>query len=89
MDQDGLFLYQLDAGLQHDDRLTREPFEYLLARDQASLTGELITSPTNRFFKYVKDPVKWRGKLVIIGSSATGNELTDRGATSLKKIRSS
>jgi adenylate cyclase len=27
---------------------------------------------------------RWQGKLVVVGSSATGNDLTDRGATPLK-----
>ena len=26
----------------------------------------------------------WRGKLVVVGSSALGNDLTDRGATPLR-----
>jgi class 3 adenylate cyclase/CHASE2 domain-containing sensor protein len=85
VDKDGFFFINWSLPAHSDGRLTQEPFEYLLARDQAQLTGELITSPTNRFYKYVQKPAAWRGKLVIIGSSATGNDLTDRGATSLEK----
>lgn len=57
-----------------DRRLTSEPFEKLLAQDQ--LRNALPPrSVTNR----------WAGKLVVIGSKATGNDLTDRGATPLEK----
>ncbi len=57
-----------------DARLTADAFENLLRQDQlrsAGQTGDL----TNL----------WKDKLVVIGSSATGNELTDRGATPLEK----
>jgi class 3 adenylate cyclase/CHASE2 domain-containing sensor protein len=55
-----------------DPRLQQEPFEKLLWQDQTRLAGG---SPegTN----------EWQNKLVIIGSSTTGNDLTDTGATPL------
>jgi adenylate cyclase len=56
-----------------DPRLTSESLESLLARDQLRSQG-LTEGGTE----------KWKGKLVIIGSEATGNELTDRGATPLE-----
>jgi len=57
----------------NDPRLTREPFENLLALDHARALGQ-----TNDL------PERWRGKLVVIGSTASGNDLTDRGATPLE-----
>jgi hypothetical protein len=57
-----------------DPRLTKEAIESLLAQDRLrSAGGE--AGLTNR----------WRDKLVIVGSSATGNDLTDRGTTPLEK----
>jgi adenylate cyclase len=58
----------------NDPRLTREPFERLLARDiqrEMGVAGEV--------------PRPFQGKLVIVGSTATGNDLSDRGATPLSK----
>jgi len=57
-----------------DPRLTTEPFENLLKQDQLRSAGE-----TNQLVN------GWRNKLVVIGSKATGNDLTDRGATPLEK----
>jgi len=57
-----------------DHRLTKEPFENLLKQDLIR-NGILEGPVTNR----------WAGKLTMIGSIATGNDLTDRGATSLEK----
>ncbi len=56
-----------------DPRLFREPIEKLLLEDRWRLDG------TNGL------PKNWAGKLAIIGSSATGNDLTDRGATPLDR----
>ncbi len=57
-----------------DKRLTMEAIENLLEQDQVR-NGVREGTVTNR----------WAGKLAVIGSSATGNELTDRGATPLEK----
>ena len=73
VDADGYFYINWEL-TSTDRRLTMEPFESLLAQDQlrnGGQGGEL----TNR----------WAGKLVVIGSNATGNDLTDRGATPLEK----
>jgi class 3 adenylate cyclase/CHASE2 domain-containing sensor protein len=58
----------------HDPRLTEAPIEELLLQDVARSEGK-----TNEL------KTVWRDKLVVIGSSATGNDLTDRGATPLEK----
>ena len=72
---DGQDYFYIDWNLASaDGRLTKEPVEELLKQDQARSAGE-IAGLTNR----------WRGKLVVVGSSATGNDLTDRGATPLEK----
>ncbi len=57
----------------NDPHLLSAPIENLLLQDRQRLLGE-----TNG----LGDP--FRGKLVIIGSTAQGNDLTDRGATPLE-----
>lgn len=57
-----------------DPRISSEPVEELLRKHLARMSNR--TSPT---------PETWRGKLVVIGSIATGSDLTDRGATPLEK----
>jgi class 3 adenylate cyclase/CHASE2 domain-containing sensor protein len=57
-----------------DDRLLRAPVESLLRQERLRLQGR-----TNS----LRDD--FRGKLVVIGSTAQGNDLTDRGATPLEK----
>ncbi len=54
--------------------LVRAPIEDLLKQDKQRLLGE-----TNGLRDY------FRGKLVVVGSTAQGNDLTDRGATPLEK----
>lgn len=54
--------------------LTRESIESLLEQYEDRHHGNLA-DVTNR----------WRGKLVIVGSVATGNDLTDLGSTPLEK----
>lgn len=54
--------------------LTTESFENLLRQDELRSAGQ-----TNGLVN------RWRNKLAIIGSKATGNDLTDRGATPLEK----
>lgn len=53
---------------------TEESFESLLDQYCGRLTGQ-TEGLTNR----------WKGKLVVVGSTAVGNDLTDRGATPLEK----
>jgi class 3 adenylate cyclase len=53
--------------------LTQQAIQELLSQDRLRLEGR-----TNDL-KHL-----WNGKLVVVGSSATGNDLTDRGATPLK-----
>jgi class 3 adenylate cyclase/CHASE2 domain-containing sensor protein len=70
VDGDGHFY--IDWCLPEDSpSLTKEPVQNLLRENLARLEGgaELAN--------------RWRGKLVIVGSTATGNDLTDRGATPL------
>jgi len=56
-----------------DPQLRKESIESLLAQDRARAAGR-TAGLTNR----------WMGRLAVIGSSATGNDLTDRGATPLQ-----
>jgi adenylate cyclase len=56
-----------------DPRLTRAPIEDLLKQDLLRLRGE--TNDLQNVF---------RGKLVVIGSAAQGNDLSDHGATPLE-----
>jgi class 3 adenylate cyclase/CHASE2 domain-containing sensor protein len=73
VDADGYFY--IDWRLTMDDpHLTRAPIESLLLQDHQRLLGE-----TNGL------RVDFRGKLVMVGSAAQGNDLTDRGATPLEK----
>jgi class 3 adenylate cyclase/CHASE2 domain-containing sensor protein len=72
VDDKGYFFinWQLTAD---DARLTRAPIEAVLQQDKLRLLGE-----TNG----LRDD--FRGKLVVIGSAATGNDLSDHGATPLE-----
>jgi class 3 adenylate cyclase/CHASE2 domain-containing sensor protein len=73
VDADGYFY--IDWQLTKDDQhLLRAPIESLLAQDHQRLLGQ-----TNG----LRDD--FRGKLVVVGSAAQGNDLTDRGATPLEK----
>ena len=53
-------------------QLTQESFQGLLMQDYWRLKGQ-----TNALQN------RWQGKLAVVGSSATGSDLTDRGATPL------
>ena len=55
-------------------QLTQEAIQELLWQDRLRLEGR-----TNELRNL------WDGKLVVVGSSATGNDLTDRGATPLSE----
>jgi class 3 adenylate cyclase len=71
VDHKGRFL--IDWTLrQKDERLTTEAFESLVSKDILRATGTNIQP-------------RFRDKLVIVGSTATGNELSDLGATPLEK----
>jgi len=73
VDADGYFY--VDWRLTpNDPRLTRAPIENLLWQDKERLLDE-----TNDLSDTFRD------KLVVIGSSAQGNDLTDRGATPLER----
>jgi len=54
--------------------LTQTPVKELLLQERARLEAQSPLPTTNLF----------QGKLVIVGSSALGNDLTDRGATPLR-----
>jgi class 3 adenylate cyclase/CHASE2 domain-containing sensor protein len=56
-----------------DPRLQQAPFETLLREHQARTVQGVASSNA------------WQGRLVVIGSSATGNDLTDTGATPVNK----
>ena len=58
----------------NDPRLTSAPIENLLWQDKERLLGQ-----TNGLSDAFRD------KLVVVGSSAQGNDLTDRGATPLER----
>jgi class 3 adenylate cyclase len=73
VDADGYFY--IDWRLTpNDPRLTRASIESLLWQDHQRLSGE-----TNGLSD------EFRGKLVMVGSAAQGNDLTDRGATPLER----
>jgi len=73
VDENGYFL--VDWRLTpNDSRLLRMPIENLLWQNHQRLLG--ATNELRNDF---------RGKLVVIGSAAQGNDLTDRGATPLER----
>jgi class 3 adenylate cyclase/CHASE2 domain-containing sensor protein len=73
VDADGYFY--IDWRLTpNDPKLLCAPIENLLWQDKQRLLGE--TNGLSDAF---------RGKLVVVGSTAQGNDLTDRGATPLEK----
>ena len=71
VDRHGQFLIDWTLPLT-DSRLTTETFESLINKDLDRQRGSNINA-------------RFGGKLVIVGSTATGNELSDRGATPLEK----
>ncbi|HXJ58585.1 MAG TPA: adenylate/guanylate cyclase domain-containing protein [Verrucomicrobiae bacterium] len=73
IDEEGRFY--IDWSLTYSDsRLTRESFHSLLDQGHRRQSGQ-----TNGLENL------WRGKLVVVGSVASGNDLTDLGATPLEK----
>jgi class 3 adenylate cyclase/CHASE2 domain-containing sensor protein len=86
VDSEGYFY--IDWSLPVSDRhhrLTQEPIEGLLSQYQVRVVGATNDSAA-ALAEFWKDrKVDWRGKLVVVGSTATGNNLTDLGATPLEK----
>jgi class 3 adenylate cyclase/CHASE2 domain-containing sensor protein len=69
----GGFFY-VDWSIKHDDaRLTRENFTGVLAKERMRRLG-----------KPKDEDERWKDKILIVGSTATGNDLTDRGATPIQ-----
>ena len=73
VDQDGFFLIDWTVQPNHPSLLARN-FVELLAQDLRREAGQLV-----------EPPALWKGRLVVIGSTATGNDLTDLGATPLAR----
>lgn len=66
--------FWVDWSLTADDpRLTVAPALHLLRQNRERLLGESIQAGPD-----------WKGKVVVVGSSAQGNDLTDLGATPLQ-----
>ena len=72
VDADGYFYIDWCLPPNHP-QLTQEAIQGLLLQDYLRLKGQ-----TNDLQN------RWQGKLAVVGSSATGSDLTDRGATPLK-----
>ena len=72
IDAEGSFSIDWSLPPNHP-RLTQQAIQELLWQDRLRLDGR-----TNELKNL------WHGKLVVVGSSATGNDLTDRGATPLR-----
>ena len=70
VDADGYFYIDWSMGL-HDPNVTKGPFENLLAAQGERDAGHPV-------------PNQWQDKLVVIGSTATGNDLSDMGTTALE-----
>jgi class 3 adenylate cyclase/CHASE2 domain-containing sensor protein len=72
VDTDGYFYIDWCVPPNHP-QLTQEAIQDLLLQDCLRLKGQ-----TNELLN------RWHGKLAVVGSSATGSDLTDRGATPLR-----
>ena len=72
VDENGYFYVDWSMQL-HDPHLTQEPILNLLRQDRMRITGK-----TNVLVN------KFAGKVVIVGSTASGNDLRDEGATPLQ-----
>jgi class 3 adenylate cyclase/CHASE2 domain-containing sensor protein len=70
VDDHGYFYIDWSMGL-NDPRLKQAPFEDLLAEQVEREAGHPATN-------------QWQDKLVVVGSTATGNDLADVGATALE-----
>ena len=58
----------------NDPRITTQPMEELLRQDMARSAGRTNSLVNN-----------WENELVVVGSTTTGNDLTDHGATPLER----
>jgi class 3 adenylate cyclase/CHASE2 domain-containing sensor protein len=75
VDRDGYFYVNWQIELENNDPgIVRAPIENLLAENYQRLLGN-----TNGFTD------NFRGRLVLVGSTAQGNDLSDRGATPLSR----
>lgn len=72
VDRNGFFYINWEIPPQHE-ALTCDAFENVLRQDQERRRGQTNSAAL------------WKNKLVVIGSNATGNDLTDHGATPLEK----
>lgn len=72
VDKNGYFYVDWSVPL-HEPRLTKEPIQNLLLQDRMRLTRN-----TNELSNH------FAGKIVIVGSTASGNDLKDQGATPLE-----
>jgi len=72
VDSRGYFYIDWSMGL-HDTNLVKGAFEELLMTQGERDAGHPVTN-------------QWRDKLVVIGSTATGNDLTDMGSTALESV---
>jgi class 3 adenylate cyclase/CHASE2 domain-containing sensor protein len=82
VDKDGYFYINwcMQTG---KNELTQEPFEGLLAQYQARLPGNTNALVQLLSQLWANKKVNWTNKLVVVGSTAVGNDLTDMGATPL------
>jgi class 3 adenylate cyclase/CHASE2 domain-containing sensor protein len=71
VDESGQLLIDWTLKLR-DPRLTTEAFDAVIVKGLSRLLGSNV-------------PPRFQNKLVIVGSTALGNELSDRGATPLEK----
>lgn len=72
VDRNGFFYINWEIPPQHP-ALTSDAFENVLRQDQERSRGQTNSASI------------WKDKLVVIGSNATGNDLTDYGATPLER----
>jgi class 3 adenylate cyclase/CHASE2 domain-containing sensor protein len=72
VDRNGFFYINWEIPPQHP-ALTSDAFENVLRQDQERSRGQTNTASV------------WKDKFVVIGSNATGNDLTDHGTTPLEK----
>jgi len=73
VDKEGFFYVDWSVG-EKDTRLTKE-----------DLFGVLLNEFRRRTGRVAEIKEQWKDKVLIIGSTATGNDLTDRGSTPIRK----
>jgi len=89
----GKIVLRGNNGVQRTIPVDREGYFYIdwcMPPNHPNLTQEAIQSLLVKHVNRVKGITndldqRWRGKLAVVGSSALGNDLTDRGATPLRK----